>query len=99
MSTLCYCVTFYCLSSVINAVIIPGFGITVTLAVGVLDIVVFTPEEFQRQTLGLLGVFNGDQNDDLTTPDGRVLDPDSSEETIFRDFGQLCKFMVLFMGR
>ncbi len=65
---------------------------------GVLDLLVSTPLEFQSQTLGLLGVFNDDPSDDLTTPDGRVLDPESSEETIFHEFGQLCKFTALYIN-
>ena len=61
------------------------------LANGILAVVVNVPESAYNKTSGLLGVFNGDPDDDLTAPDGTVLSPDSDMETIYYDFGQLCE--------
>ena len=39
-----------------------------------------------------MGVFNGDTTDDLTAPDGRVLDSNATTEVeIFDHFGEPCK--------
>ena len=53
------------------------------------------PLSFLSQTRGLLGVYNGNPNDDLTTPSGTVLPPDSSWEDIHYKFGMLCKASLL----
>ncbi|XP_006884357.1 PREDICTED: mucin-4-like [Elephantulus edwardii] len=41
------------------------------------------PEEYQNHTEGLLGVWNGDPNDDFKMPNGSTIPPGSSEEKIF----------------
>ena len=48
------------------------------------------PMSYQDNTKGLLGVWNGDPNDDLQTPDGTVVPPDSSLQEIHESFGELC---------
>ena len=48
------------------------------------------PEVFLNNTKGLLGVWNGDPNDDLTRPDGTVLSPNSTLREIHESFGEFC---------
>ena len=48
---------------------------------------------YQNNTVGLLGVWNGNPNDDLLRPDGTSLSPNSTLEQIHREFGELCKFV------
>ena len=55
------------------------------------DVVVSVPHAYRGQTRGLLGVFNENGTDDLTTPSGDIIDSGASEETIFNKFGKLCK--------
>ena len=52
------------------------------------------PESFRDRTKGLLGTWNGDQDDDLTSPDGSVLSADASTQTIHDEFGQLCELIL-----
>ena len=74
--------------------IVAGFSLTITLLEQMLDSVVAAPQSFTNKTSGLLGVFNGDVSDDLTAPNGTVLDSNlnvTSEKDIFNKFGELCK--------
>lgn len=48
------------------------------------------PTSYQNNTEGLLGVWNGDPNDDLQGPDGTVLPPNSTLQEIHESFGELC---------
>ena len=43
-------------------------------------------------TAGLLGIFDGNQDNDLTPPDGTSLRKDATERKIFYEFGQKCKY-------
>ncbi len=49
------------------------------------------PAIFQNNTKGLLGVWNGDPNDDLQRPDGTILPPNSTLRELHESFGDLCK--------
>ncbi|XP_065193831.1 mucin-like protein [Sycon ciliatum] len=46
------------------------------------------PEEFQGETTGLMGVFNGDSEDDFLNRQGETLPSSASEQDIFSSFGQ-----------
>ena len=73
---------------------VPGFSVTVTVKEKMLDSLVAAPQSFINKTSGLLGVFNGDITDDLTSPDGTVLNSNlnvTSEKELFEKFGELCK--------
>ena len=59
-----------------------------------LDIITSVPRQFRDQTRGLLGVYNDDKADDLTTPLGDVIGSDATERAIFYNFGELCKSRV-----
>ncbi|XP_033112384.1 fibrillin-2-like [Anneissia japonica] len=48
-----------------------------------LEIVVSIPEEFMNKTKGLLGVWNGNIDDDFTYENGSILAANSSEHAIF----------------
>ena len=63
----------------------------INLQSGMLDIITSVPRQFRDQTRGLLGVYNDDRADDLTTPLGDVIGTDATERTIFYNFGQLCE--------
>jgi hypothetical protein len=70
-----------------------GYSLNVILETGVLQITVGTPASDVNTTRGLLGVYNGNPDDDLTAPDGSVVDSASSERTIYYEFGEKCKFI------
>ena len=48
------------------------------------------PNSYRNNTRGLLGNWNGDLEDDLVTPDGNVLSPNSTLREIHELFGELC---------
>lgn len=50
------------------------------------------PLSYLNNTKGLLGVWNGDPNDDLLRPDGTILSSNSSLREIHELFGEFCKF-------
>ena len=43
------------------------------------------------QPTGLLGNANGLADDDMQTPDGVVIDVNSTAREVFENFGQMCK--------
>ena len=70
---------------------------TYTLKSGQIDVVISMPLSFQNQTSGLMGVFNNDQEDDLTSPDGAVLPVNATERDIYYQFGEKCTVgLVIF---
>ena len=66
-----------------------GIGLSITM-LNQLDIIVNIPFEFLDNTKGLLGVYNSNSTDDLQTPTGNTLSSNSSEKTIYFDFGEKC---------
>jgi hypothetical protein len=50
------------------------------------------PPNYRDNTKGLLGVWNGDPNDDLLRPDGTGLFPNSTIIEIHESFGELCMY-------
>ncbi|XP_071941000.1 uncharacterized protein [Antedon mediterranea] len=63
------------------------FAISVSPLFNMLEIVVSTPDRFMNKTIGLLGVWNGNTDDDFTYKNGDILPKDSSEQEIF-DYGE-----------
>ncbi len=56
------------------------------------------PTSFMNQTSGLFGVFNDDPNDDFRSPQGDILNIDTSlDKEVYYNFGLLCK--CLFSNR
>ena len=70
-----------------------GVGGTINLFESQLNLQIASSDSFVNKTRGLLGVSNQDTADDLTRPDGRVILLNSTQKTIYYDFGKLCKFM------
>lgn len=59
-----------------------------------LDVVFIANENYTQQgNRGLFGIYNGDPNDDLTTPDGIVIPSNKSEDLgyIHTEFGEKCE--------
>ena len=68
-----------------------GASVIASLQNGFLGIAVSLPQTFNgSQTSGLLGVFNGDPDDDFRNREGDILNPENEEE-IYTQFGLLCK--------
>lgn len=66
---------------------------TVTVNEKMLDNLLAAPPLFMNKTSGLLGVFNNDMSDDLTTVDGTVLDSNlnvTTEKDIYELLGEPC---------
>ncbi|XP_072330227.1 uncharacterized protein [Scyliorhinus torazame] len=74
-----------------NASITVSFGSGISLSVkagyGMLLVITNLPEKYMNKTNGLLGVWNGNQTDDFTMPNGSVIPTNSKESTIF-DYGK-----------
>jgi hypothetical protein len=77
----------------IITIIITGWVMEISTTEGVLSIVLTVPDEAEGNTLGLLGVQNGDTSDDLTRPDGTILPSNASLKEIHEGFGMLCTFL------
>ena len=67
-----------------------GASVSISLQTNFLAIVVELSETFEDMTSGLLGVFNGNPNDDFRNRDGDILNL-STEEEIYHQFGLACK--------
>ena len=68
-----------------------GASISVALQSGNLGIVVSLPDSFRNMTSGLMGVFNGDPNDDIRNRSGEILNLDTQRE-VYYEFGLDCKY-------
>ncbi|XP_071940998.1 mucin-like protein [Antedon mediterranea] len=64
-----------------------SFAISVTPSLNMFNILVSVPESFKNKTKGLLGIYNDNKNDDLTTPNGTTYSVDSNERKLF-NFGE-----------
>ena len=67
-----------------------GASVSILLENGFLGLTATLPDSFKNLTNGLLGVFNGDPDDDFRDRDGNVLQL-STEREIYEHFGLLCK--------
>jgi len=59
-----------------------------------LSFAVQLPPELKNKMRGLLGNYNNDTSDDLTSSDGRTIPSDSNEKTIHNDFGETCELIL-----
>ena len=67
-----------------------GLAVTISVALrGMMNIIVNIPEEYESQTQGLMGNFNGNSTDDFIYPNGSTLDDGASDRMIHM-FGQAC---------
>ncbi|XP_031569003.1 uncharacterized protein LOC116303577 [Actinia tenebrosa] len=65
-----------------------GISVKMTDVKDSLAILLAAPERFKNKTRGLLGVWNDDPEDDLTTPTGRVLPTNATGRMLHSEFGQ-----------
>lgn len=70
-----------------------GLTLNINQANGILDIGVAYPPEMRSKmfTRGLLGVADGNPDNDFQAPDGSVLPSNATEKDIYNRFGLLCK--------
>ena len=76
-----------------------GLAVTISVSLmGMMNIVVNLPVEYDSQTEGLMGNFNGNSTDDFVFPNGSMLDDEASDRMI-HTFGQACEchFLLNFM--
>jgi hypothetical protein len=74
-------------SNAINVTFPSGWTMTTSLAYRGLSFVHTVPNNYRSRTSGLLGNFNGDMTDDLTTPSGDVIPITSTTQEIHYQFG------------
>ncbi|EDV29249.1 uncharacterized protein TRIADDRAFT_51362 [Trichoplax adhaerens] len=68
-----------------------GTSLEVTVLPGLISIAVNAPASLQGNSKGLLGVWNGNMNDDFTRPDGSKILINATEFEIYYDFGEKWK--------
>ena len=76
-----------------------GVGADIDVFENQLTIQVTSSESFKNKTMGLLGVNNNDINDDFTRPDGTQISINSTQSSIYYQFGTLCTclfFKIIF---
>ena len=71
-----------------------GVGADIDVFENQLTIQVTSSESFENKTMGLLGVNNNDINDDFTRPDGTQISINSTQSSIYYQFGTLCKYLL-----
>ena len=69
-----------------------GVVIIVQAVNDILSFELSIPEVYYGNTQGLLGVWNDNQEDDFRRPDGTMISINSSDEAIFQQFGEKCKW-------
>ena len=68
-----------------------GLAVTISVSLmGMMNIVVNLPVEYDSQTQGLMGNFNGNSTDDFIYPNGSMLD-DRASDLMIHAFGQACE--------
>ena len=67
-----------------------GVVVIVKAANDILSFQLSIPKIFYDNTKGLLGTWNGKQEDDFLRPDGTTVPVDSTDEIIFYLFGEQC---------
>ncbi|XP_072895124.1 uncharacterized protein [Hemitrygon akajei] len=71
-------------NSSVLAVFENGISLNVTAEFEMLNIVPSLPKKYMNKTQGLLGLWNNNQNDDFTMPNGSIIPANSSESTLYR---------------
>ena len=80
----------------ILAVFNNGLAVTISVSLmGMMNILVNLPEEYESQTQGLMGNFNGNSTDDFICPNGSMLD-DGVSDRMIHTFGQACEEFCFF---
>ena len=71
-----------------------GISVTVEAKKGLLSVVFAGPDQQRGETRGLLGVWNGNKEDDFVFRNGTILSANATDREIHR-FGQDCKFCCI----
>ena len=79
------------LNGTANVTFTNGVVLSVTGSNEILNVILTVPNTFRNHTKGLLGTWNGNPDDDFLTSSGTTLPSDSTEEELFRNFGQTCE--------
>ena len=74
-----------------------GFVVIAKAANDILSFQLSIPENFFNNTKGLLGVWNGNPEDDFLRPDGTRISVNSSESVIFEEFGEKCMVVYTYV--
>ena len=77
----------------LNVVFDSGVAAEIIVFPTQLLIQITSSEDYLNKTIGLLGLNNNDKTDDLTRPDGTFIPINSTQETIYHQFGLLCKYL------
>ena len=72
-----------------------GISLEIRHLTQMLTIAFAAPQSFRETTMGLLGTWNGNVSDDFLRPDGTYLDVNATEEDIYYNFGEECRFHVI----
>ena len=73
-----------------------GVSTVITLRGYQLDIATQLPPEMKNtDVLGLMGDYNGNSSDDFISRYGRTISADSTEETIYYEFGETCELLFI----
>ncbi|CAK9292477.1 unnamed protein product [Gordionus sp. m RMFG-2023] len=64
-----------------------GIHVEINSTEGILIFKTLIPKKYKNRTLGLLGKWNNDISDDLTSRNGILIKVNSPPEVIYRDFG------------
>lgn len=82
----------------ITATFPPGISVTVEAKKGLLSLVVAAPDQQRGETRGLLGVWDGNKDNELVFRNGTNLSPNATDRKI-HDFGQDCKLHTFVSPR
>ena len=77
----------------------PGWAMKVTAGQSLLSVEVSYSQRSNTTsvtTAGLLGIFDGNQDNDLTPPEGAPIETNATERKIYYEFGQKCKYKQIY---
>ena len=74
-----------------------GVVIIAKAANDILSFQLSIPKTFFNNTKGLLGVWNGNSEDDFLRPDGTRISSNSTESAIFNQFGEKCMYIHMYI--
>ena len=60
-----------------------------------LTVVTIAPSDIKGQTLGLLGNYDGNPDNDYVLPNGTIIGPNITKRELYNNFGQKCKHYLV----
>ena len=95
----CPCTKVLCVSFLIVYVfILTGFTLKITKGMRLLTVVTIAPRDIKGQTLGLLGNYDGNPDNDYVLPNGNIIGPNITERELYYNFGQKCKCHLVILS-